>query len=161
MSHLLDNAFMVPGTSIRVGLDSIIGLLPIVGDFAGAGISLLFVVQAIRIKAPVRLIIQMLINIAAELLIGWIPIVGDIFDIAWKSNRKNFTLMAVFIDKELGEQEEQGQITRLAALARDVWFEKSWLLVILGLVITIYLGFLFSKQCDLNSVYVYFQRICT
>ena len=101
LSTLLDDAFTIPGTSIRIGWDGLIGLIPVVGDFLGAFLSLFIVVQGIRLKVPKLVLIRMLCNIAVELLAGMIPILGDLFDISWRANKKNYALIERHIYQEL------------------------------------------------------------
>jgi hypothetical protein len=92
-AHLLDDWFRVPFTPIRVGLDGLIGLIPGLGDVL-AGIASFVLVLAAWIRGvPYVTLVRMMINIAIEVLVGSIPLFGDIFDIAWKANRRNYKLM--------------------------------------------------------------------
>ncbi len=93
MEWLLDRAFRVPGTDIRFGLDAIIGLMPGIGDGASSLISGLFVLAAIHAGVEKRVIGQMLANILIDLVVGSIPVVGDLFDVAHKANTKNLALL--------------------------------------------------------------------
>jgi hypothetical protein len=89
----LDEAFRVPGTSIRVGWDPIIGLVPGIGDFSTALLSCGIVLQAHRLRLPRVVQLRMLINVAIDLLIGAIPLLGDAADVFWKSNSMNMALL--------------------------------------------------------------------
>lgn len=100
-SVVLDDAFTVPGTGIKLGWDSIIGLIPGIGDATGAILSSVIVLQGIRMKIPRHRTLQMLGNIGIETLIGIIPGLGDIFDVAWRANRKNFAIIEKHLDKEI------------------------------------------------------------
>jgi hypothetical protein len=92
-AHLLDDWFRIPFTPIRVGLDGLIGLIPGLGDVL-AGIASFVLVFAAWIRGvPYITLVRMMVNIAIEVLIGSIPLFGDIFDIAWKANRRNYKLM--------------------------------------------------------------------
>jgi hypothetical protein len=92
-AHLLDDWFRLPFTPIRVGLDGLIGLIPGLGDIL-AGIASFVLVFAAWIRGvPYVTLLRMMVNIAIEVLIGSIPLFGDIFDIAWKANRRNYNLM--------------------------------------------------------------------
>ena len=93
LSQLLDNAFAIPGTRLRIGLDGILGLIPGIGDAAGAVLSIYVVVQAARLGLPVSALLRMVGNVAVETVVGAVPIVGDIFDIVWKANTKNMALL--------------------------------------------------------------------
>jgi hypothetical protein len=89
----LDEAFRVPGTSIRVGWDPIIGLVPGIGDLSTALLSCGIVLQAHRLRLPRVVQLRMLINVAIDLLIGALPLVGDAADVFWKSNSMNMALL--------------------------------------------------------------------
>jgi len=91
--RFLDEAFRVPGTSIRFGWDPIIGLVPWVGDALTGLLSLAIVVQANRMRIPRVVQMRMLLNIGIDVLIGVVPFVGDVADVFWKSNAKNFALL--------------------------------------------------------------------
>jgi hypothetical protein len=89
----LDEAFRVPGTSFRVGWDPIIGLVPGIGDLSTALLSCGIVLHAHRLRLPRVVQLRMLINIAIDLLVGAIPILGDAADVFWKANSKNMALL--------------------------------------------------------------------
>lgn len=97
----LDSQFRVPGTSIRFGLDPLIGLIPGIGDFAGLALSLYLVVEAIRIGAGPGVVVRMLGNLLAEFFIGLVPILGDAFDVFWKANNRNARLLRQHIHRKL------------------------------------------------------------
>ena len=96
---LLDEAFRVPGTSIRFGLDGIIGLVPGIGDVIAGLLSLIIPLAAWIRGVPYVTLLRMATNIGIGVLVGSIPFLGDIFDIAWKANRRNYILMR----RHLGE----------------------------------------------------------
>ena len=90
---LLDEAFRVPGTSIRFGIDGIIGLVPGLGDVIAGLLSLIIPIAAWIRGVPYITLVRMGVNIGIGVLVGSIPIFGDIFDIAWKANRRNYQLL--------------------------------------------------------------------
>src|SRR5207244_8237412 len=92
LKRLLDEAFRVPGTNVRFGWDPIIGLVPWAGDLFTALLSCAILVQAHQMRIPRVVQLRMLINIAIDVLVGVVPIVGDIADLFWKSNTKNCAL---------------------------------------------------------------------
>jgi hypothetical protein len=92
VATLLDDAVRVPVVGVRVGLDSIVGLLPVSGDLAVAVCSLYIVFEAARCGVPRRTVARMLANVALDLAVGSIPVVGDLFDAFWKANRRNVRL---------------------------------------------------------------------
>ena len=93
LANLMDSAFTIPGTSIRFGLDPLIGLLPGIGDTISLLISGYIVRRAHELGAPPHLKARMLFNIFMDWLIGIVPFAGDIFDIGWKANRRNVDLL--------------------------------------------------------------------
>lgn len=93
IAHVFDDRFRIPGTSIRFGLDSILGLLPGVGDTVTAGVSAYLVGKAHAAGARKRAITKTIANVGVDWVVGSIPLVGDIFDIAYKANRKNLELL--------------------------------------------------------------------
>lgn len=97
-SNLLDNAIRIPGTSIGIGLDPILGLIPGGGDILGGIFSAYIVFQAFKLGLPRETLIQMVSNIALEAITGTVPVVGDIFDVAWKANVKNVALLEAHIN---------------------------------------------------------------
>jgi hypothetical protein len=93
LQRLLDSAFRVPGTRIRFGWDPIIGLFPWVGDVLTALMGAAIIVHAHRVRVPRIVQLRMLFNIAVDLLIGVVPIAGDVADVFWKSNDRNMALL--------------------------------------------------------------------
>jgi len=93
LSRILDSAFPIPGTRLRVGLESLLGLIPGIGDTIGAVLSVYIIFEAARFGLPKRTLLRMIGNVAVEALVGVFPIVGDIFDIAWQANVKNMALL--------------------------------------------------------------------
>ncbi len=97
MSRLLDNAFTIPGTRYRFGLDALIGLVPGLGDAVSALFSSYIILQASRLGAPGSVVTRMIANVALDTVVGWVPILGDLFDVAWKSNLKNMALLEAHV----------------------------------------------------------------
>src|SRR6185503_6033757 len=85
-SVLLDSAFRVPGTGITFGMDPILGLIPGFGDVTSPLFAALVLFHAVRMRIPRVIQLRMVINAAIDLLIGFIPVVGDLFDFGWKAN---------------------------------------------------------------------------
>lgn len=97
LSRLLDEQFRIPGTTQRIGLDGLLGLIPGVGDAAGALLSAYILYEAIRLGAPKTVLLRMVANIGIDTVVGAIPVVGDIFDIVWKANKKNAALLQAYL----------------------------------------------------------------
>ena len=93
LADVLDNRFTLPGTSIRVGWDFILGLIPIAGDVISAVIASYIVAGALWHGADWRLLGRMMVNILIDLLLGLIPVIGDFFDAGWMSNARNVRLL--------------------------------------------------------------------
>ncbi|WP_412065701.1 DUF4112 domain-containing protein [Rhizobium sp. SYY.PMSO] len=93
LARLMDTALRIPGTRFSFGADSIIGLVPGVGDFAGAAISLYIVNEARKMGVPNDKLLKMLANIGFDAVAGSMPLVGDLFDVYFKSNRRNLELV--------------------------------------------------------------------
>lgn len=92
LAYVMDASIGIPGTRFRFGIDSLIGLVPGVGDFAGVGISLYILLRARQLGVPKRTLFKMLGNIAADGLLGTVPVAGDVFDAAFRANLRNVKL---------------------------------------------------------------------
>jgi hypothetical protein len=93
LAWLLDNSIPLPGTRFRIGLDGLIGLVPGVGDVAGALLSSYLIAEAARGGASASLILRMALNVAIETIVGFVPILGDLFDFGFKANARNVRLL--------------------------------------------------------------------
>jgi hypothetical protein len=92
VTRLLDELVRVPGTPIRVGLDPLIGLIPVVGDAVAAGLGAWVIAEAARFGIPRVVLARMVMNLLLDLGIGAIPIVGDAYDFLFRSNTRNLEL---------------------------------------------------------------------
>jgi uncharacterized protein DUF4112 len=93
MSRLLDSAFVLPGTEIRIGLDPILGLVPGLGDLVSPLFAIAMLWQGRDLGIPRVVQFRMIFNVAIDALVGMLPIAGDIFDFAWKANDRNYALL--------------------------------------------------------------------
>ena len=93
LADLLDSRFVIPGTNIHFGLDGVLGLVPVIGDILSAFISLYLIQRASRLGLSPWLKARMLWNVALDTAVGAIPIVGDAFDVGFKSNKRNMALV--------------------------------------------------------------------
>lgn len=107
LSRLLDIAFVVPGTNFRFGAEAIMRLVPGIGDAAASTFSCLILYEAHRMGVPRRLMIRMAGNVGIEAIAGAVPIVGDLFDVAFRANRRNVRLLRQHFGLEVaGEAKE-------------------------------------------------------
>lgn len=100
ISRLLDSAFAVPGTSYRVGLDPILGLIPGLGDLVSPLFTIGILWQGRELGIPKGVQLRMIVNVAIDTLVGVVPVVGDLFDFAWKANDRNLALLELHAHEE-------------------------------------------------------------
>jgi hypothetical protein len=93
LARVQDELLRIPGTNIRFGLDALLGLVPGVGDMVTTGVSAYVLVTAARMGAPTSVIARLAGNIVLDLLIGSVPLLGDLFDVGWKANVRNVRLL--------------------------------------------------------------------
>jgi hypothetical protein len=93
VAQMLDSAFVVPGTSYRFGLDPILGLVPGLGDLVSPLFTIGILWQARELALPRVVQLRMIFNVAIDSLVGVVPLVGDLFDFAWKANKMNLALL--------------------------------------------------------------------
>ncbi len=93
IARLMDTAIGIPGTRIRFGADSVFGLIPLVGDAGGALVGLYIVNEARKLGLPPAKLTRMLGNIAADSIVGSVPLAGDVFDLFFKSHRRNVQMI--------------------------------------------------------------------
>ena len=130
LARLLDSAVKVPGTGVRFGADAILGLVPGLGDVAGAALAGYLVLLAQRLGAPRAVVLRMLANVAVDTAAGSVPLVGDLFDVAYKSNMRNLALLERAIERPTDTK----RTSRLVVAAVIVGLV---LLVAGGLVVTV------------------------
>ena len=116
LARALDSAVRVPGTNIRFGLDAVIGLVPGVGDLAGAAIAGYIVLAAARQGASAALLARMLLNVAIDTVVGSVPVLGDLFDVAWRANTKNVALLERHVADPHGTRAASGAVVAAVLL---------------------------------------------
>ncbi|WP_150290621.1 DUF4112 domain-containing protein [Sphingobium estronivorans] len=99
MEALLEGLFVIPGTQRRVGLDSLVGLIPVVGDFATAAMGAWIIWEARNLGMSKWQLTRMAANVGFDTLVGAIPFAGDIFDFLYKSNTKNLRIIRKHLDR--------------------------------------------------------------
>ena len=98
LARLLDDVVTVPGTRIRLGLDALLGLVPAGGDVIGGALSAWIIIVAARLGAPPAVIARMGGNVLIDTAAGAVPVLGDLFDIAWRANRRNVELLRRYVE---------------------------------------------------------------
>jgi Domain of unknown function (DUF4112) len=92
VTRLLDELVSVPGTSIKVGLDPLVGVIPVVGDAVAAGVGAWVIAEAARFGIPRVVLGRMVLNLLVDLGVGAIPLIGDVYDVLFRSNTRNLEL---------------------------------------------------------------------
>lgn len=132
----LDDGIRIPATGFRVGLDPILGLVPGLGDSAGALLGLAILAEASRRGVPRLTLVRMATNIALDTALGSVPLVGDVFDAAWKANARNFRLL------------ERHSMVPLEARRADRLFVGS----VFGLLVLLCAGLLLGSAALIGAV---------
>jgi hypothetical protein len=113
LARALDTAIRVPGTNIRFGLDSIIGLVPGAGDIASSLLSGYIVLASARLGVPPWVVMRMILNLGIDTLVGSVPLLGDLFDVGFRANVRNAALLERHMDDPVAVKRS----SRLAVLA--------------------------------------------
>jgi hypothetical protein len=100
LARVMDSAFQIPGTNIRMGVDALLGLLPGIGDAIAATISSYLIWEAKQMGVSKLVLARMAGNVAIDTVIGAVPFAGDIFDVAYKANMKNIALLKKHVEKQ-------------------------------------------------------------
>lgn len=100
----LDARFRLPGTDVRFGLDALVGLVPGIGDALVAFPGIYILVRAHRLGVPRHLLIRMAANLGIDWLVGTVPLLGDVFDVAFKANRRNVNLLKRHFEGEASRE---------------------------------------------------------
>ena len=107
LAVLLDDSIPIPGTRFRIGVESIVGLVPGAGDLAGGAFSLYIMLQAARMGVPRPLLARMGTNLVVDVVVGAVPILGDLFDVGFKANMRNLALLERHAQPPRGLDPEQ------------------------------------------------------
>ena len=127
LSERLDDLIKIPRTNQKIGIDAIVGVIPVLGDFIGVIFSTYIMYSGIKMGVSPKIVIKMATNIAIEFIIGSFPIIGDIFDVLWKANKRNVEL----IEEETFENKENYNLNYLI-VALLITLILGTILVILG-----------------------------
>lgn len=134
-ARLLDSAIRLPG-GYRIGLDGIIGLVPGIGDAVAASASAYIVIRAARMGASAATLVRMIFNVLLEVVVGAVPVIGDLFDFAWKANNRNIELLERQPDRLSGTGTARRRLTT-ATLVLLTTFLIVLALLVVGVVIVL------------------------
>jgi hypothetical protein len=137
LSRYLDGLFKIPGTGWKFGLDSLIGLIPNVGDMATSLVSFYILIAGVRYGVPKITLVRMAFNIGLDYVVGSIPFIGDAFDFFWKANKQNMDLIR-----------ERGK-----GLGEGTTSDWIFVLVIIGVLIAILVGSILLSMLILGTVF--------
>ena len=122
LARFLDETFVIPGLRWAIGIEAIIGLVPVVGDVVSAGLGGLLIFRAIQFRLPGIVVARMAFNTLLDLAFGAVPFIGDLFDFAYRSNRRNIELFQRYAA-------DPGRST-----SREWFFFGGLVLIVIGLV---------------------------
>ena len=112
LARTLDTAIRIPGTRIRFGLDSIVGLVPGAGDLVSALMSGYIVLASARLGVPPWIVMRMILNLGVDTLVGTVPLVGDLFDVGFRANVRN----AALLERHVAEPDAVRRSSKLAVM---------------------------------------------
>ena len=99
LAHLLDSAFLIPGTNQRIGIDAVLGLIPGIGDLVSTALASYIIWEAKQLGLPRWKIARMIGNVAVDTTVGAIPFAGDLFDVAFRANRRNMKILRDHLER--------------------------------------------------------------
>jgi hypothetical protein len=100
LARLFDTAFMLPGTNIRFGIESIMRLVPGIGDAAASALSCYLLYEAHQLNVPSHIFARLVTNVAIEGVVGAVPLIGDLFDVGFRANRRNVKILQDYFASE-------------------------------------------------------------
>jgi hypothetical protein len=116
LAVLLDDSIPIPGTGFRIGVESILGIIPGAGDLAGGAFSLYILLQAARMGVPRSLLARMGWNLVADMAVGAVPLLGDLFDAGFKANMRNLALLDRHVDRPAASARSSRRFVALLAV---------------------------------------------
>lgn len=134
LARFLDTAVRIPGTNIRFGLDPLLGLIPGVGDVTSGLASVFVILTAARMGIPPAVLARMVLNVAIDTGLGTIPLLGDLFDVGWKSNTRNVALVEQYMTAPEHERRRRERVNRAQLFGLIVLLVMVVVLGIIGAV---------------------------
>ena len=135
-SHLMDEQFRLPGTDFRFGLDPILNFIPIAGNLGGFAVSTVLLLTMAKHGVSRKVLILMTLNVILDSTIGAIPLIGNIFDFAYKANTRNVKLLKEHYDEGKHQGSGKGTIAWIIIIlilsfmliGYVIWITISWLI---------------------------------
>ncbi len=100
LARLFDTAFIVPGTNARFGVEAVLRLVPGIGDAAASALSCYLLYEAHRLEVPPHIFGRLVANVAVEGIVGAVPLLGDLFDVGFRANRRNVKILREYFQRE-------------------------------------------------------------
>jgi hypothetical protein len=100
LAKLFDTAFIVPGTNVRFGVEAVLRLVPGIGDAAASALSCYLLYEAHRLDVPSHVFGRLVANVAIEGLVGAVPVLGDLFDVGFRANRRNVRILKEYFEEQ-------------------------------------------------------------
>ena len=116
LAVLLDDSIPIPGTRFRIGVEAIVGLFPGAGDLAGGAFSLYILLQAARMGVPKPLLVRMATNLVVDVVVGAVPVLGDLFDAGFKANMRNLDLLERHVHRPVASTRGSRRFVALLAV---------------------------------------------
>ena len=113
LSRLLDSAVLIPGTNQRVGIDALLGLVPGIGDLVSTALASYLIWEARQLGLPRWKIARMIGNVAADTVLGAVPLAGDVFDVFFRANRRNMRILRDHLERTGQTGIIEGKATRI------------------------------------------------
>lgn len=143
MARVLDDLVPIPGTRFRFGADALLGLVPGAGDAVTGAVAGYAIIVAARLGAPPVVLARMVLNVLVDALVGTVPLVGDLFDVGFRANRRNVRLAERYA----------AEPRRVRRSSRAVVFALLALLASVLVGVFVLLGWLLSGVADvLNRI---------
>jgi hypothetical protein len=100
LSKLFDTAFTLPGSNVRFGVEALMRLVPGIGDAAASALSCYLLYEAHRLEVPQQVFARLVANVAIEGIVGAVPVLGDLFDVGFRANRRNVAILKEHFERE-------------------------------------------------------------